>query len=125
MIFSRCQWNEKAAEKILPLVYGRLKNNFVKDVKSGHFALWRVHDKSFETWLVTSMAHLDSGHIELVVECIAGKKSREIMTELIRRSKKLGVTSVRFESIHNEKLVQRMSLSNGFGRVGTVFRVEI
>ena len=125
MIFEREEWNDEAAAKILPLVYGRIKNIFMQEVKSGHFALWRVHDGHFETWLVTSMEHQDGGDVELVVECIAGEQSRGIMQKLKQRAKSVGVTSIRFESLHAENLVQRMAGPLGFERVSSVFRVEI
>jgi|GEM_PF-6291579 len=125
MKFERSQWCEEAAEKILPLVYDRLQSGFIASVNKGVFALWRVGGQDFETWLVTSMNYLDGGEVELRVECIAGKKSREIMAELMQRSKILGVNSIRFESHHSEKIVKRMAEPLGFERVAAIYRVDI
>jgi len=124
MNFNPCAWNDEAARKILPLVEKHLHNDFIADIRAGRRVLWLVKDQGIKTWLVTAIETMPN-HVELVVECIAGNQSRRIMETLKTRVKPLGVKTIRFESLHPEKLVERMCKPLGFKRVATIFKCEL
>jgi hypothetical protein len=125
MIFSACEWNEEAAAKIAPLVHPLIKDEFREDVNAGRAILWRVEGEDWRTWLVTRIVKYQSGHVELVLEAIAGTHANDIVRELKRRVKPLGVQSIFFETHHPEKAAQRLVRGLGFERVATSYRVTL
>lgn len=125
IVFKREEWSAEAAEKLLPLVFPPVRIDFITDVQTGRVCLWRVEKGGeFLAWLATSISSFGS-EIELVLECIHGKESAQIVEELKSKAKKLGVKSIRFESIHSEKAVKRIVGDNGFERYASVFRCEL
>ena len=120
--FERVSWSEKAAAMIAPLVHDNVKGEFKAGIEAGNLVLWCVDD---ETYLVTSIEQFENKNIELVLEVIAGKNCRAIVAALIEKVKKMGVTSIRFETHHSEKVAKRFVGCLGFERVATVLRAEI
>lgn len=125
MNFTLCKWCEEAEEKILPLVSAEVREGFKTDIEAGRVNLWRVEGDGFITWLVTRIETLDGGKIRMVLECIAGTNSREIVAELKVKLKNLGVSSMRFETHHSEKVAARLVGCLGFERVASVFEVAL
>jgi hypothetical protein len=110
---------------IAPLVHPLIKHEFRRDVDQGRAVLWRVSGDDWVTWLVTRIEQFEGGHIELVLEVIAGKNARAIVAALTEKVKKMGVKSIRFETHHPEKTAARLVGCLGFERVATTFRLNI
>lgn len=125
IIFTATAWNDEAAAMIAPLVHPRINDEFRRDVDQGRAVLWRVSGADWVTWLVTRIEQFECGDIELVLEVIAGKNARAIVQALREKVKKMGVTSIRFETHHPEKTAARLVGCLGFERVATIFRLEI
>lgn len=125
MIFNKCQWCEEAEEKILPLVSESVREGFKRDIDQERAFLWRVEGDEFTTWLVTRLETMDGGKIRLVLECIAGTHAREIVAELKIKVKKLGVSTMRFETHHSDKVASRLVGCLGFERVASIFEVSL
>ncbi|MGB3610508.1 MAG: hypothetical protein WA987_09035 [Cellvibrio sp.] len=123
--FTATAWNDEAAAMIAPLVHPLIKHEFRRDVDQGRAVLWRVSGDDWVTWLVTRIEQFEGGHIELVLEVIAGKNARAIVAALTEKVKKMGVKSIRFETHHPEKTAARLVGCLGFERVATTFRLNI
>ena len=125
MIFEQCDWCEEAERVLAPLIEPEIKMEFMNSIATGAATLWRVSGDGFTTWLVTRVEKYLGGHVELVLEVIAGKKARDIVSALMERVKPHGVHSIRFETHHPEKTASRLIGSLGFERQATVFRVSL
>lgn len=123
--FTPSRWNDEAAAVIGPLVHPLIANEFQRDVERGRAVLWRVSGDDWVTWLVTRIEQFECGHIELVLEVIAGKHARLIVSALTEKVKVMGVKSIRFETHHPEKTAARLIGCLGFNRVATTFRLEL
>lgn len=125
VIFNAVAWNGEAAAAIAPLVHPLIKNQFKNDIDKQRAVLWRVEVGESVTWLVTRIEQFECGHVEIVLEVIAGSNARLIVAALKEKVKPLGVKSIRFETHHAEKTAARLVGCLGFNRVATIFRAEL
>ena len=113
------------AAMIAPLVHPLIKDEFKAGVDAGRLTLWKVEGEGWQTWLVTKIIQFQGGHVELVLEVIAGSHARQIVRTLQEKVKPLGVNSMLFETHHPEKVAARLVGCLGFKRTATKFRAQL
>lgn len=125
MKFQVSQWCEEAARELMGLIDPDVLPLTLQAISDGIAVLWKVTGDGWHSWLITRIEKFPTGVIELVLEVIAGKNCKQILERVFEQAKKSGVTSIRFETHHAEKIAQRFIGGLGFNRVATVFRAEL
>jgi hypothetical protein len=124
MMFVRSQWCDRAEQVLGHLIHKDVKPFLLDAVKSGAATLWKVQGDNWETWLLTRVEKFGDTR-ELVLEAIDGSHCHEIVRRVFKVAKNAGVSSVRFETHHAEKVAGRFVAGLGFERVATVFRAQL
>lgn len=125
MKMEKSTWCDEAAAALVGLIDCAMLPLFKRWIETGEAILWRITGNGFTTWLITRVETFPNGHIELVLDVIAGKNCKTILKTIFERAKNMGVKSVRFETHHPEKLAKKFIGGFGFERVATVFRAGL
>lgn len=121
MNFEAVNWCDEAEKALKPLVTEHVWPEFLQQIKDSIATLWRVED----SWLVTRFEKYPNGQVDMVLDVIHGERSREIITELKERAKKVGVYSLVFETHHPEKVAARLMGPCGFEREATRYKAVL
>lgn len=125
MNFQVSAWCDEAAAALKGLIDLDALPLLIQSIANGAAVLWRVTGEGWQSWLITRIEKYPSGVREMVLEAIAGKNCKEILRRVFKVAAGAGISSVRFETHHAEKIAQRFIGGLGFNRVATVFRVEL
>lgn len=125
MIFTACKnWCEKSAAALSSLINHDVKEIIDQQILNGSAQIFRVTGDDVEAWLLVSYENYPSGR-EIVLEAIAGRGANAITKEILKRAKKSGFKSARFETHHAEKVAEKLISGTALKRRASVYGCDL